>query len=141
MPSCPTPNRAMTPPACSASYSAPEYVRGPTTTYGARASRTADARSASASGARRHSRPDADAKQPSAFRYSDSVTRTLGLEFDMSLECSTDNGSACWRNAGLAHLFRSSARCEFQEGSASRRDSRLGFAEATIDAGLCVQSW
>src|SRR5437762_8429565 len=43
----------------------------------------AEASSASASGARRHSSQGADRKQTSAFRYSVSVMRTLGLELAM----------------------------------------------------------
>src|SRR5713226_2858653 len=62
-------------------------------TCSARASRTADARLASTSGALRHARPDADEKQASAFRYSGSVTRTFGLELDMSRESNIDSVS------------------------------------------------
>src|ERR1700704_647538 len=57
------------------------------------ASRTADARSASASGALRQTRPGADEKQASAFRYCGSVTRTLALEFAMSRESNIDSVS------------------------------------------------
>ena len=64
MPSCPTPNRAITPPGGSASYSGPVYGRGPTITYAAGDSRTAPPRARPRHQAREGtSSPSADTKR------------------------------------------------------------------------------
>src|SRR5215217_3063137 len=62
-------------------------------TWEACVSRMADASSPSASGARRHSSAGAARNEPSPFRYSVSVMRTLGLESAMSRECTIDGAS------------------------------------------------
>src|SRR5262245_37424896 len=115
MPSCPTPNRAITPPDGSASYNGPEYGRAPTTTAKACDSRMAAARSASPPGAGRHSSSEAAENVGSAFRYSISLTSTRG--FDIVAE-----NLASWRRRDPAHRHKRSTRAFVRSLQSPRHD-------------------
>src|SRR6185503_6032566 len=92
----------------------------------------ADARSASPSGARRHSSPDADTKQASAFRYSVSVMTTLGLECVTLREFNIDSVSTGFLFFGPRSPFGHGAvlTADIDTGSSSTRSPIVSGAAA-----------